>query len=167
LDSPLRGQFFNLWPFTRQTRSAEFSPHSGSAQASAWHHDIRTGRGFAPNIRRMPRQLPLVQEAKRRLARSQMDTKRFGNLSQCFPSGRVTVTPIGAARQLVKNVRACFWCGLGRKLVPEVFYQLQTLESSQDVQWVAVRVSCSKFRATRRSTPSWQTSCSWPPGGPA
>lgn len=60
-----------------------------------------------------------------------MDTKRFGNLSQCFPSGRVTVTPIGAARQFVKNFRAWLWCGPGRKLIPEVFHQLQTLESAE------------------------------------
>lgn len=59
-----------------------------------------------------------------------MYAKHFGNLGQGFPLGRVTVTPIGAAYQFVKNFRACFWCGLGRKLIPQVFYQLQALESA-------------------------------------
>jgi hypothetical protein len=131
LDRPLRDLSFNLWPLTRQTRSAAFSWHSGTSQACACHRGVRTGRGFAPRIRRMPQQFPLAQEAQRRLAMSQVDTKRCGNLGQAFPSGRMTVTPIGASRQLVKNFRACFWCGLGRKLIPEVFYQLQTLESAK------------------------------------
>ena len=87
-------------------------------------------RNFAPRTKRMLRQFPPAREAQRRLAKSQMDTKRFGNLGQGFPCGSVTVTPVGAARQLVKNFRACFWCGLGRKLILEVFYQLQALESA-------------------------------------
>lgn len=87
-------------------------------------------RNFAPRTKRMLRQFPLAQEAQRRPSKSQMHTQSLGNLSQCFPCGRVTVTAVGAARQLVKNFRACFWCGLGRKLIPEVFYQLQALESA-------------------------------------
>jgi len=59
-----------------------------------------------------------------------MDTQRFGNLGQGFPSGGVTVTPIGAAYQFIKNFRACLRCGLDKKLIPEVFYQLQALESA-------------------------------------
>jgi len=43
----------------------------------------------------------------------------------------MAVTPDCAACQFVKNFGPGFWVGFGGKFIPEVFYQLQTLEPAQ------------------------------------
>ncbi len=80
---------------------------------------------------RMLRQFRPERQPQIQPARSKTYAERLGNLGEAFALRRVGITPGRTAFKLIKNLWPGFGVGLGGKLIPQIFDQLEAFKLTQ------------------------------------